>query len=207
MWVLENFKLPMWFILCIYWIWLIENTDRLSEDYAKLPSISIVRVYCQEEGTQKSLLGENWFVLCNKEWKNWLNSKYYIILLLNVQLLLNSFIFIYCIIIIFDMGFSLHCWGWPWTLDPLASASQMRGLNTCNITVRKQVCWSCDVYYGEMWKVEYISIGVSNKLRAWVWHSPKPQKGASTVMLNKLQAWVGTASAAEVGKMQYSHFS
>jgi hypothetical protein len=46
----------------------------------------------------------------------------------------------------------------------------------------------------------------SNKLQVWVWHSPKPQKGASIVMPNKLHARVGTASAAEVDKMQYSSF-
>jgi hypothetical protein len=44
----------------------------------------------------------------------------------------------------------------------------------------------------------------TNKL--WVWHSPKLQKGANIVMPNKLHVWVGTASAAEVGKMQYSCF-
>jgi hypothetical protein len=48
--------------------------------------------------------------------------------------------------------------------------------------------------------------GVSNKLWVWVWHSPKPQKGANIVMSNKLHTWIGTASAAEVGKMQYSCF-
>jgi hypothetical protein len=48
--------------------------------------------------------------------------------------------------------------------------------------------------------------GISNKLWVWVWHSPKPQKGANTIMPNNLQAWVGTASAVEVGKMQYSCF-
>jgi hypothetical protein len=45
-----------------------------------------------------------------------------------------------------------------------------------------------------------------NKLQVWVWQSPKLQKGASIVMHNKLHAWVGTASAEEVGKMQYSSF-
>jgi hypothetical protein len=49
--------------------------------------------------------------------------------------------------------------------------------------------------------------GVLNKLHVWIWHNPKPQKGASIVMPNKLHAWIGTASAAEVGKMQYSCFS
>jgi hypothetical protein len=48
--------------------------------------------------------------------------------------------------------------------------------------------------------------GVSSKLRVWVWHSPKPQKGASIVMPNKSHAWAGTASDAEVGKMQYCCF-
>jgi hypothetical protein len=36
--------------------------------------------------------------------------------------------------------------------------------------------------------------------------SPKLQKGASIVMPNKLHSWVDTASAAEVGKIQYSCF-
>jgi hypothetical protein len=49
--------------------------------------------------------------------------------------------------------------------------------------------------------------GVLNKLWVWVWHSPKPQKRANIVMPNKLHIWVGTASAAEKGKMQYSCFS
>jgi hypothetical protein len=48
--------------------------------------------------------------------------------------------------------------------------------------------------------------GVSNKLGVWVWHRPKPQKGASTIMPNKLHTWIGTASAAEVDNMQYSCF-
>jgi hypothetical protein len=69
-----------------------------------------------------------------------------------------------------------------------------------------------------MWRAEYISTGESNKLWAWVWHSPKLQKGANAVMPNKLQkganavmpnklqAWVGTASPALEGKMQCSCF-
>jgi hypothetical protein len=47
--------------------------------------------------------------------------------------------------------------------------------------------------------------GILNKLRVWVWHSPKP-KGISTVMHSKFAHLIGTASAAEVGKMQYSCF-
>jgi hypothetical protein len=50
------------------------------------------------------------------------------------------------------------------------------------------------------------STSVLNKLRVWVWHSPKLQKGASIFMPNKLHVWVGTASAAEMGKIQYSCF-
>jgi hypothetical protein len=45
---------------------------------------------------------------------------------------------------------------------------------------------------------------VLNKLRVRVWHSPKPQKGASIVMPSNLHTWIGTS--AEVGKMQYSCF-
>jgi hypothetical protein len=50
-------------------------------------------------------------------------------------------------------------------------------------------------------------IGLSNKLCVWVWHSPIPPKGASIIMPNKLHVWIRTASAAEVGRMQYSCFS
>jgi hypothetical protein len=48
---------------------------------------------------------------------------------------------------------------------------------------------------------------VPSKLQGWVWHSPKLQTGASIVMPNKLNSWIGTVSAAEVGKIQYSSFS
>jgi hypothetical protein len=46
--------------------------------------------------------------------------------------------------------------------------------------------------------------GVLNKLRAWVWHSPKLQKGTSIVMPSKIARLIGTASAAEVRKTPYS---
>jgi hypothetical protein len=48
--------------------------------------------------------------------------------------------------------------------------------------------------------------GVLNKLRVWVWHSPKPQKGANTVMPSKIARLIGTASAAEVGRCSTAVF-
>jgi hypothetical protein len=42
--------------------------------------------------------------------------------------------------------------------------------------------------------------------QVWVWYSSKLQKGENIIMPNKLHTWVGTASAAEVGKMKYSCF-
>jgi hypothetical protein len=48
--------------------------------------------------------------------------------------------------------------------------------------------------------------GVLNKLCDWVWHSPKLQKRANIVMSSKTAHSIGTASAAEVGKMKYSCF-
>jgi hypothetical protein len=58
----------------------------------------------------------------------------------------------------------------------------------------------CSILESRLPKHRCIELWVS------VWHSPKLLKGASIVMPNKLHTWIGTASAAEVGKMQYSYF-
>jgi hypothetical protein len=56
-----------------------------------------------------------------------------------------------------------------------------------------------------LWGVNNLII-VLNKLRVWVWHGPKLQKGASIVMPSTIAHLIGTASATEVGKMPYSCF-
>jgi hypothetical protein len=61
----------------------------------------------------------------------------------------------------------------------------------------------CNGQEGMCWE----PTGVLNKLCVWVWHSPKLQKGANIVVPRTVHAWIGIASAAEVGKMQYSCFS
>jgi hypothetical protein len=48
--------------------------------------------------------------------------------------------------------------------------------------------------------------GALNKLRVWVQHSPKQEKGARIVMPSKIARLIDTSSAAEVDKMQYTCF-
>jgi hypothetical protein len=71
-------------------------------------------------------------------------------------------------------------------------------LATQEAEIRRISVWSQPGQIVRCWELKVI-------LHVWVWHSPKPQKGPSRVMSSI--CLIGTASAAEVDKMQYSCFS